>query len=156
MALSLMAWGRERSLMTIRNPAISISPTSLRTEGAAGTSGNAQFDVVLSNPSSQVITVSFGTANGTATAGSDYVATSGTITFNPGETSKSIPVQVSGDNIDEVDETYFVNLSNPTNATISRAQGVGTILDDDGPTFEYWYLPQSRRAILDLSTQCLL
>jgi hypothetical protein len=43
-------------------------------------------------------------------------------------------VQVNGDNIDEADETYFVNLSNPTNATIGRAQGVGTILDDDGPS----------------------
>ena len=115
-------------------PSISISPTSLRTEGAAGTSGNAQFGVALSNPSTQVITVSFATANVTATAGADYVATSGTITFNPGETSKSIPVQVNGDNIDEVDETYVVNLSNPTNATISRAQGVGIILDDDGPS----------------------
>ena len=114
-------------------PIISIT-SSFRTEGAAGTSVNAQFNVLLSNPSSQTITVSFGTANGSATAGSDYVATSGTLTFNPGETSKSIPVQVTGDNIDETDETYVVNLSSPTNATIGAAQGVGTIGDDDGPT----------------------
>ena len=115
-------------------PIISISSSSVRTEGAAGTSGNAQFDVFLSNPSSQTITVSFATANGTATAGSDYVATSGTLTFNPGETSKSIPVQVTGDNVDETDENYVVTLSSPTNAMIGAVQGVGTIVDDDGPT----------------------
>ncbi len=114
-------------------PVISIT-SSFRTEGAAGTSVNAQFNVLLSNPSSQPITVSFGTANGTATAGSDYVATSGTLTFNPGETSKSIPVQVTGDNVDETDEMYVVILTSPTNATIAAAQGVGTIADDDGPT----------------------
>ena len=114
-------------------PIISIG-SSLRTEGAAGTSVNAQFNVTLSNPSSQTITVSFATANGTATAGSDYVATSGSLTFNPGETSKAIPVQVTGDNVDETNETFAVNLSSPTNATIGAAQGTGTIQDDDGPT----------------------
>ena len=114
-------------------PTISIGNSS-RTEGAAGTSVNAQFNVTLSNPSFQTITVSFATANGTATAGSDYVATSGTLTFNPGESSKSIPVQVTGDNVDETNETYVVNLSSPTNATISAGQGAGTIEDDDGPT----------------------
>jgi hypothetical protein len=70
----------------------------------------------------------------TATAGPDYVATSGTLTFNPGEVTKSIAVQVVGDNIDEIEETYVVNLSNPTNATIGAALGTGTIQDDDGPT----------------------
>ncbi|HKY44439.1 MAG TPA: Calx-beta domain-containing protein [Pyrinomonadaceae bacterium] len=115
-------------------PVISMSGSSFRTEGEAGTSVNAQFDVTLSNPSSQTITVAFATANVSATAGSDYVATSGTLTFNPGETSKPIPVQIIGDNIDEADETYIVSLSNPTFATISAGQGVGTIADDDGPT----------------------
>ena len=114
-------------------PTITIANSS-RTEGASGTSGNATFDVKLSNPSYQTITVAFGTADGTATAGSDYAATSGTVTFNPGETTKSAAVEVLGDNVDEVNETYFVNLTNPTNATIATAQGAGTILDDDGPT----------------------
>lgn len=125
-------------LATITNddpqPTISISDGSFRIEGAAGTSGNQQFNVNLSNPSSQTITVSFANFNGGATAGSDYVATSGTLTFNPGETSKIVPVQVNGDNVDETNETYTVNLSIPTNATISDDQGVGTITDDDGPT----------------------
>ena len=115
-------------------PAIGITAGSFRIEGAAGTSANQQFNVNLSNPSSQTITVSFATANGSATAGSDYVATSGTLTFNPGEASKTIQVQVTGDNVDEADETYTVNLTNPSNATINGPQGIGTILDDDGPT----------------------
>ena len=76
-------------------PGITIG-TSFRTEGASGTSGNAAFEVKLSNPSYQTITVSFATADGTASAGSDYVATSGTVTFNPGETTKSISVEGSG------------------------------------------------------------
>ena len=114
-------------------PSITIGNSS-RTEGASGTSGNSTFNISLSNPSYQTITVSFATTDGSATAGSDYVATPGTVTFNPGDTAKSISVVVSGDNIDEVNETYFVNLTNPTNATIATAQGGGTIFDDDGPT----------------------
>lgn len=103
-------------------------------EGAQGTTGNASVSVLLSNPSSQTITVAFATANSTATAGSDYVATSGTVTFNPGETTKTIPLQINGDNVDEINETFFVNISNPTNATILTAQGSVVIADDDGPT----------------------
>jgi hypothetical protein len=79
-------------------PTITIA-NSFRTEGALGTSGNATFDVKLSNPSHQTITVTFATADGIATSGSDYVATSGTVTFNPGETTKSAAVEVVGDNV---------------------------------------------------------
>ena len=114
-------------------PTISIAETSFAVEGAAGTTVNTQFDVLLSNPSSQTITVSFTTVDGTTTAGTDYVATSGTLTIPAGDISKTISVQVNGDNVDEIDETYFVRLSNPTNATIGRAQSIGTIQDDDGP-----------------------
>ncbi len=114
-------------------PAISVV-NAFRTEGASGTSGNALIDIKLSNPSSQTITVAFATANGTATAGTDYVATSGTVTFNPLETTKTISVQVNGDNLDELNETILMNLTSPTNATIATPQGVGTIVDDDGPT----------------------
>ena len=114
-------------------PTIAIASSS-RLEGAQGTSGNASFEVKLSNPSFQTITVSFATADGTATAGNDYAATSGTVTFNSGDTTKLIAIEVKGDNTDEINETLLVNLSNPTNATIATAQGVGTILDDDGPS----------------------
>src|SRR5262249_58519849 len=77
-------------------------------------------------------TVQYTPADGTATTGNnDYRATSGTMTFNPGQTSKTIAVTVNGDTNVEPDETFFVNLSNPTNAGLSNSQGVGTILNDD-------------------------
>ena len=101
------------------------------TEGNSGVV-NAAFNVSLSAPSSNTVTVSFATANGSATAPADYVAESNTVTFNPGEVSKQIIVQVVGDVVVEPNETYSVNLSNPTNATIaSPGFGVGTITDDD-------------------------
>jgi len=102
------------------------------TEGNTGMV-NADFTVTLSVSSGQTVTVDFATADGTATAGSDYVATSGTVTFAPGTTTQMITVMVNGDVIDESDETFFVNLSNAANATIGDNQGTGTITDDDGP-----------------------
>lgn len=115
-------------------PQIAVAAQTSRVEGAEGTSGNASVEIRLSNSSFQTITVAFATANGTATAGSDYVATSGTVTFSPGETLKTISVQVNGDNVDEINETFLINLTSPTNATIGAAQGSVTIVDDDGPT----------------------
>jgi hypothetical protein len=94
---------------------------------------SAVFTVSLSPPSSQTVTVVFATANGTALAGSDYTAVSGTLTFPPNSTSQPVTVQVAGDLLDEPSETFFVNLSSPTNATIADGQAVGTILDDDPP-----------------------
>ena len=74
------------------------------------------------------------TQDGTAPAGSDYVATSSTLTFIPGVTSQLFAVPITGDTLDEPDETFFVNLSNPVNATIATTQAMGVILDDDpGP-----------------------
>ena len=110
-------------------PTLSINNVSV-TEGNTGTV-NAVFTVTLSASSAQTVTVNFATADGTATAGSDYVAASGTLTFNPGDTSKTLTVLVNGDTVVEPDETFFVNLSAPTNATIAVSQGVGTILNDD-------------------------
>jgi Calx-beta domain len=77
------------------------------------------------------VTVQYATADGGATAGSDYQAVGGTLTFAPGETSKTITVPVNGDRLPEPNETFFVNLGNATNATIADGQGVGTIADDD-------------------------
>ena len=111
------------------SPMVSISDVTV-TEGNAGTV-NATFQVTLSAPTSQQVTVTFSTADGTALAGTDYVGTSGTVTFNAGETSKTIAVVVNGDTINEPDETFFVNLSNPVNATIADGQGLGTIINDD-------------------------
>ena len=100
------------------------------TEGNTGTVA-ATFTVTLSAASTETITVAYATGNGTATAGSDYQAASGTLTFAPGETSKTITVLVNGDRLGEPNETFFVNLSSPTNATIADGQGVGTIVDDE-------------------------
>ncbi|HEX9000675.1 MAG TPA: choice-of-anchor Q domain-containing protein, partial [Blastocatellia bacterium] len=101
-------------------------------EGNAGTS-TATFNVTLSTASTQTVTVQYATANGTATAGSDYVATSGMLTFNPGVTSQPIVVTINGDTVLEPGETFFINLSNPTNAVLVDAQGRGVIVNDDGP-----------------------
>ncbi|HUQ32902.1 MAG TPA: Calx-beta domain-containing protein [Pyrinomonadaceae bacterium] len=110
-------------------PSLSINDVSVA-EGDTGTT-NATFTVTLSAASSFTVTVNFATADGTATVGSDYQSTSGTLTFNPGETTKTIPVPVNGDMTFEADETFVVNLSTPANATISDTQGQGTITNDD-------------------------
>ncbi len=110
-------------------PSLSIGDVTI-TEGDSGTA-NANFTVTLSAPSTSIVTVSYGTADGTATAGSDYGATSGTLTFAPGETSKTISVPVIGDTAVEPNETFFVNLGAPTNATLADGQGQGTITNDD-------------------------
>jgi glucose/arabinose dehydrogenase len=100
-------------------------------EGNSGTS-TANFNVTLSPASSQTVTVQYATANNTATAGTDFAATNGTLTFSPGETSKPVSVTINGDTVPEATETFFVNLTNPANATIDDSQGVGTIVNDDG------------------------
>jgi autotransporter-associated beta strand protein len=101
------------------------------TEGNTGVV-NANFIVTRSQsqPLGNV-TVAFSTADGTATAGSDYTATSGTVTFTPGELQKTITVPVFGDLARESNETFFVNLTSVTNAVIADRQGKGTIVNDD-------------------------
>jgi hypothetical protein len=111
------------------SPRISINDVTI-TEGNSGTS-NAVFTVSLSQASNQAVSVNYATANGTATAGSDFTATSNTLSFAPGETSKTITVPIVSNTVAEATETFTVNLSNPTNATIQDGQGVGTILDND-------------------------
>jgi hypothetical protein len=113
-------------------PSLSIDDVSLP-EGDSGTS-DAVFTVSISGPIDRIVTVDYTTADGTATAGEDYVATSGTLVFPANSTDpQTITVQVVGDTQIEPDETFFVDLSNPTNATIDRARGSGNILNDDSP-----------------------
>ena len=99
-------------------------------EGQGGTV-TASFTARLSEPSAQTVTVAYASANGTATAGADYVSASGTLTFAPGTTTRRIDVTVNGDALDEPDETFVVNLSLPTNAALADAQAIGVINDDD-------------------------
>ena len=93
--------------------------------------GNATFTVSLTGASSQTVSVNYGTANGSAIAGSDYTATSGTLNFTPGQTSKTIDVPITDDSLDENTETFTVNLSSPVNAGIDDGSGLGTITDND-------------------------
>ena len=99
-------------------------------EGNRGTS-NVAVAVTLSSGSSQAITVSYRTVDGTALAKSDYNATSGTLTFQPGETSRTISVSIKGDRKREANETFSVQLSNAVGATIDDWVATGTILNDD-------------------------
>ena len=101
------------------------------TEGNTGTTSFV-FSVSLSAPSAAAVTVDFSTRNGTAQAGSDFVATSGTLTFAPGELNKPLTVLVSGDTTTEDVEVFFVDLTNAGGAVIGDAEGVGRIFDDDG------------------------
>ena len=110
-------------------PGISIDDIAINERDSG--SANATLTVSLSGQSSQTVTVNFATANGTATAGSDYQSNSGTVTFLPLETTRSINVTVNGDITFEPDEDFLVNLSNPVNATIDDNQGSGTIFNDD-------------------------
>jgi uncharacterized repeat protein (TIGR01451 family) len=110
-------------------PTLSINDVSV-TEGNTGTT-NAVFTVTLSPAVGHTVTVNYATAGNTATSGTDFQAVSGTLTFTPGATTRTVTVPVIGDLIDEDNETFFVNLAGATNATIADAQGIGTIIDDD-------------------------
>src|SRR4029079_14182897 len=99
-------------------------------EGAAGSSP-LSFTFSLSTPVSWPVTVQYATADGTATAGSDYQADSGSVTFAPGETQKAVVIAVIGDTAIEPDETLYLDLSGADGAPIGTAAATGTILNDD-------------------------
>ncbi|GEP54509.1 Calx-beta domain-containing protein [Reyranella soli] len=110
-------------------PTISIDDASI-TEGDSGTS-QLTFTVKLSQAATGPVTVSYSTANGTATAGSDYSALTGTLTFAAGETTKTITVPITGDTTVEADETFTINLANPSGGTIADGAATGTIVNND-------------------------
>ena len=97
-----------------------------------GSAVNASFRVLLSNPSAATVTVRYATADGSAQGPGDYTPVSGTLTFTPGRTQHSILVPITTDAVAEGSESFSVNLTNPTNATIGDGQGVGTILRPAG------------------------
>ncbi|MGZ5214176.1 MAG: Calx-beta domain-containing protein, partial [Actinomycetota bacterium] len=119
--------------VTVRNddplPQIAIDDPSA-TEGDAGTT-IATSTVSLSNPSAFPITVDHASVDVTATSPVDYTSAPGTLTFAPGETTRTIDVQILGDTIYEQDETFAVDLSSPSGATVMDGHGVVTIVDDD-------------------------
>jgi hypothetical protein len=128
-------------------PTLSINNVS-QNEGNSGTTPFT-FTVTLSAASASTVTVNYATADGTATAPSDYASTSGVLTFNPGVTTQTVTVNVVGDTNVEPNETFTVNLSSPSNATIATGTGTGTIVNDDSaplgpnvviPTLSEWGL----------------
>ena len=116
---------------------------ALSSSTAAITEGNSAsqpltFTVTLSAASASTVTVNYATANGTATAGSDYIPSSGVLsvlTFAPGETSKTVAVSVLGDTVAEANETFTLNLSSPSGATLGAiSSATATIINDDSNT----------------------
>jgi hypothetical protein len=116
-------------------PTLNISDVTVP-EGNPGLT-NASFTLTLSSTSDRTITASYYTSDQTAHIGSDYQPVSGHVTFSPGMTVQTIAVPIVGDTLDEPDETFFVNLANPLNATISRSRAMGTIINDDIPTVQF-------------------
>ena len=113
-------------------PEISITSYVSLTEGHRGTT-SMTFTVTLSAAYDQTVTVNYATQNGSATAGSDYAAKSGVLTFAPGEMSKTITVTITGDKSIEADEYFYLVLSNPSSKSrLGNSSGTGYILNDDG------------------------
>jgi VCBS repeat-containing protein len=120
-------------------PSLSVANTSV-IEGNGGCNPTTPMPVTvtLSAASSLTVTVNYQTLNGTATGDAvcgsksrGHIIASGTLTFAPGQTSKVVTIHVVGDSFKESNQTFVVRLSNPINATITKFDGIGTIIDDD-------------------------
>ena len=109
-------------------PVLSLSPAS--TTVVEGQVSSVTYTVNLSSANPAGVTVNYATANGTATAGSDYTATSGTLNFGAGETRKTVTINLLNDSVNEPDETFSLSLSAPTNATLGSPSSVTTTLTD--------------------------
>lgn len=122
-----VADGQGQGLIVDKNapPSLTISdPLARESEGA-------RFTVTLAGTTLRTVTVGFRTADGTARAGADYAARSGTVTFAPGEKTKTIDVTVTDDTTSEFTEDFFVTLDDPVNATIVKASGKASIEAND-------------------------
>jgi urease beta subunit len=115
-------------------PAISINDASL-SEGS--TSRTLTFTASLSAASGRTVQVSYATVDGPEAGGAaapgDYTATSGTVVFNPGQTTRPIRISIAGDTVVEPDEVFYVDLTSPLDAEIADGRGVGTIVNNDRP-----------------------
>jgi FG-GAP-like repeat/Calx-beta domain len=126
--------GDAQAICTIldNEPRISISDVAIK-EGKQNQTTQFTFIVTLSAAYDQPVTMSFQTSNGTAmTSDNDYVAKTGTLTFKPGETSRTITIVVNGDSKKEANETFYLDLfGNSSNSLFNKKRGIGTILNDD-------------------------
>jgi Ca2+-binding RTX toxin-like protein len=109
-------------------PLINLSANQTVVEGLTSPQ-NVSYTVTLSNASSQIVTVNYATANGTALAGSDYTNTSGILTFGTGVTSQTINIPILNDSLNEANETFTLNLTSPINATLGTSTVSTTITD---------------------------
>src|ERR1051325_444314 len=118
--------GTELWALPLTDPVLSIA------DARAGEGGTTmRFTVSLAPAATQSVTVDYATSDGSARAGNDYDAASGTLTFAPGETSKTIDVRVRDDAAIEENETFSVTLRNAAGARVIRSEGIGIIDDDD-------------------------
>ncbi|WPB85657.1 Calx-beta domain-containing protein [Sediminicoccus rosea] len=133
--LTAASFARSSAIGVIANddapPVLSVSNAEV-VEGNSGTR-SVVFTLSLSQAIAQSVSANFATQDGTALAGSDYVARSGSVTFAAGETSKTVSVTVNGDTAIEADETFGLVLSNVARATLAPGGGTGTIRNDDLP-----------------------
>ncbi len=123
-----IAHGTGQALI-VNDDGLSVGDASVP-EGNGGLTG-VVVPVTLSGPSAGIVTVAWSTEDGTASAASDYVAASGTLTFAPGSVAQNLTLGVHGDTVWEADETFRVVLSNPTGSAIVDGNGTVTILNDD-------------------------
>ncbi len=109
-------------------------PPSLSIDDLFATEGqNAVFNVTLSGSTGSAVSVSYATQDGSARAGEDYTAKSGSLSFSGTTTQRQISVTGLQDAVVEPGESFFVNLTNPAGAAIAKPQGAAVILDDDSP-----------------------
>ena len=143
---------------TIIDDDVPVPPPTLSIAGATVVEGEtARFAVGLSRASEQTVTVSYRTAGGTAAAGRDFDAASGTLTFGPRTTQQVIAVPTHEDKLEEPDETFLVTLSNPSGATIQDGTATGTIADDDVRSLapiNRELLPEIGRALAFTAVRC--
>lgn len=145
------------SVTVLDGVVVSIAPAQAAEGDESGVS--LLFTVTLSTPHALGVTVHYATADGSAVAGEDYAAASGTLSFAPGETQQSIAVAVLGDTRAENDEVFSVVLSAPANARLGNAIASGTLQDDDRAEFQVGtgqanHDPTSRVCIGGGSTNC--
>ena len=111
---------------------LSVSGGGEVAEGDSGTTARASFTVTLSPARRQAVSVGYATSDGTAEAGSDYESASGTVTFSPGETSKTVTVTINGDDEAEANETFTLALTSTPNGQIDpRNSSAGAVIKND-------------------------
>ncbi|HEV8630795.1 MAG TPA: Calx-beta domain-containing protein [Thermoanaerobaculia bacterium] len=116
-----------------RTPVIRLVDVTVGDVSVAESAGSAVFPLTLSAPSSVPVSVAYSLASGSATAGVDFTAASGTLTIPAGQTQGTIEVPVLPDTLDEPDETFLLTLASPAGARLADSEAVGTIVDDDAP-----------------------